>query len=289
MNKKLKYFRVIALVLLGIFICTINSIYAIQEEYYSFDDGFKYIINDDGAKTCTISGYASDIYTNIIPKELNGYTVTRIGDGAFKDMSQITGEVTLPSTIISIGNDAFSGCDFLTKIKLGKKVNSIGDRAFSNCTSLEGVSLGNIEIIGDEAFKGCNVFTQKEIVMPSTLKKMGSDVFAETNIEVIKFVTEIPPEVESDTFSKYSGKKVIPTAFINYIGDAWSGSEVEGTMLGDLDRNEVVNANDAAIALDLYKNGNTTLEDLKLADVNRDAVINANDAAMILDMYKNGK
>ena len=57
---------------------------------------------------------------------------------------------------------------------------------------------------------------------------------------------------------------------------------------GDLDRNGAVNANDAAVALDLYKYGNATDEDMQIGDMNEDGVINANDAALILDVYKYG-
>ena len=55
---------------------------------------------------------------------------------------------------------------------------------------------------------------------------------------------------------------------------------------GDLNRDGLVNANDAAIALDLYKYGNFSLEDLQIGDINGDNVVNANDAALILDIYK---
>lgn len=57
---------------------------------------------------------------------------------------------------------------------------------------------------------------------------------------------------------------------------------------GDLDRNNIVNANDAAIALDLYKYGNVTDEELKIGDMDNNGIINANDAALILDIYKYG-
>jgi hypothetical protein len=63
----------------------------------------------------------------------------------------------------------------------------------------------------------------------------------------------------------------------------------ENYLKGDLDRNGVVNANDAAIALDLYKYGNVTSLDLKIGDMDDNGIINANDAAIILDIYKYGK
>ena len=56
---------------------------------------------------------------------------------------------------------------------------------------------------------------------------------------------------------------------------------------GDLDRNGVVNANDAVVALDLYK-GTATDEDIQIGDMNNDGVLNANDAALIVDVYKYG-
>ena len=57
---------------------------------------------------------------------------------------------------------------------------------------------------------------------------------------------------------------------------------------GDLDRNGVVNANDAAVALDLYKYNTATYEDILIGDMDGNDLINANDAAMILDIYKYG-
>ncbi len=57
---------------------------------------------------------------------------------------------------------------------------------------------------------------------------------------------------------------------------------------GDLDENGIVNANDAAIALDLYKYGNVTEHELNVGDMDNNGIINANDAALILDVYKYG-
>lgn len=54
---------------------------------------------------------------------------------------------------------------------------------------------------------------------------------------------------------------------------------------GDLDRNGVVNSNDAAIALDIYNGRKMEDNDLKIADMDNNGVINSTDAAMILDVY----
>ena len=57
---------------------------------------------------------------------------------------------------------------------------------------------------------------------------------------------------------------------------------------GDLDKNGIVDANDASVALDLYKYNNATEEELKIGDMDENGLIDANDASLILDIYKYG-
>lgn len=245
----------------------IDEPYSGPIEYDSFTDGFKFMINNDGVKTCTISGYESKVYTNIIPDEINGYTVTRIGNNAFKNLIQITGEVKLPNTIISIGDEAFSGCEYLTKIQLNQNLIKIGNKAFLDCNGLDRTNL----------------------TIPSTVKEIGSEAFAYTTLTSITFTSKEAPKINSNTFNNFTGKVIIPNDSIGYIGEGWSGAIISGIKIGDLDGNDIVNANDAAIALDIYKYGNVTDEQLKIGDLDRNGIINANDAALILDIYKYGK
>jgi hypothetical protein len=58
---------------------------------------------------------------------------------------------------------------------------------------------------------------------------------------------------------------------------------------GDLDDNGVINSNDAAIALDLYKYGGADDIDLLIGDMDDNGILNANDASLILDIYKYGQ
>ena len=260
------------------------------QEYDSFTDGFKFIINDDGDKTCTITGYDSAVYTNIIPEELNGYVVTRIGNGAFKDMPQIAGELSFPNTIISIGEEAFSGCTYLTRVNLPSSVKEVGSRAFYQCTSLERVNLNRVEIIGDAVFYKCTGFENKNIIIPDSVKEIGQRVFAFSNIESVEFTGKNSPVVDENIFRFYEGKVIIPSDRNWYTGSVWSGSDVKGVELtGDLNKDNMVNSDDAAIALDLYRYGNISKEDIDIGDINRDNVINSDDAALILDIYRYGK
>ena len=55
---------------------------------------------------------------------------------------------------------------------------------------------------------------------------------------------------------------------------------------GDLDRNEVIDANDASVALELYKAQNATAQDIQIGDMDNNSLIDANDASLILEYFK---
>lgn len=94
-----------------------------------------------------------------IPETIGGCPVTKIGDGAFKDDTQIGG-VTLPDTLREIGNEAFAGCFNLVEITLPDSVTRIGERAFEGDFQLTKVTFGTgISGIGQGAFDGCTEVT----------------------------------------------------------------------------------------------------------------------------------
>ncbi len=57
-------------------------------------------------------------------------------------------------------------------------------------------------------------------------------------------------------------------------------------ILGDVDDNGVVDANDASMILELYKNGNITKNEILVGDLDGNNIIDANDASLILELYK---
>ena len=78
---------------------------------------------------------------------------------------------------------------------------------------------------------------------------------------------------------------------MDIIGDVDVSTKVtvgDGILKGDLEGNGIVDANDASIALDLYKYNNATEDDIKVADLDGNDIIDANDASLILDVYKYG-
>ena len=63
---------------------------------------------------------------------------------------------SIPDSVTSIGQSAFSGCTGLTSITIGNGVTSIGNLAFYGCTGLTSVTIGNgVTSIGEFAFYGC--------------------------------------------------------------------------------------------------------------------------------------
>lgn len=103
MKKVLSFVLILALVLT----CSVAAVPVSAIELWDFE----YKVNSDG--TATITDYYGEVTELVIPSTLDGYKVTEIGSYAFRDCSSLTG-ITIPSSVTSIGDDAFCGCDKLT-------------------------------------------------------------------------------------------------------------------------------------------------------------------------------
>ena len=79
--------------------------------------------------TGTLLGYNRSSKDLIIPAEINGVPVTRIGNWAFYD-NRLT-SVIIPNSVTSIGDWAFSN-NLLTSVTIPNSVTRIGERAFRN-------------------------------------------------------------------------------------------------------------------------------------------------------------
>ena len=120
-------------------------------------------------------------------------SVTSIGNWAFSNCSGLTG-IVIPNSVTSIGYSSFLGCSGLTGIEIPNSVTSIGDYAFSRCSGLTSIEIPNsVTSIGNWAFSYCSGLTS--IVIPNSVTSIGESVFhycsGLTSIEIPNSVTSI--------------------------------------------------------------------------------------------------
>ena len=172
---------------------------------------FQYEVLSETDKTCEITGYTGSATEIVIPSELDGYTVTSIGDWAFSDCTSLT-SIVIPDGVTSIRDWAFYSCDSLSSIVIPDSVTSIGERAFRDCSSLTSIDIarGNayytsengvlfnkdkteliqypagkpsteyripksVTIIGEDAFYSCDSLSS--IVIPDSVTSIGDFAF----------------------------------------------------------------------------------------------------------------
>ncbi len=130
--------------------------------------------NNNG--TITITRYFGNSAVVAIPSAINNFPVTGIGRAAFLKSSPIL--VTIPSSVTSIGDGAFTACPRLAVIAIPNSVTNIGESAFSGCNDLVMVTMGNgVTGIGDSAFSGCT--SLPGITIPGSVTSIGDSAFSD--------------------------------------------------------------------------------------------------------------
>ena len=97
---------------------------------------WEYTISDDYA---TITAYKGNTKAVAVPQVLDGYKVTKIDYGAFKNNRNIV-RVSIPEGVESIENYAFSGCRALTSVTLPESLTSMGYGLIED-TAVEGITI----------------------------------------------------------------------------------------------------------------------------------------------------
>ncbi len=132
------------------------------------------VLFDKDARTlCVYPPSKSGEY--MIPEYTIPDSVTSIGNYAFSRCTGLT-SVTIPNSVTSIGNSAFSRCTGLTSVTIPNSVTSIGNSAFESCTGLTSVTIpDSVTSIGNYAFRGCTGLTS--VTIPDSVTKIGSYAF----------------------------------------------------------------------------------------------------------------
>jgi len=179
------------------------------------ENDFEYELNDSGVTITRYIGRAVDV---VIPREINGYPVIFIGEGAFArnhflksvviadsvtdigewafENSTELNRVVIPDSVISIGKGAFSRCSNLTDVSLPNGITVIEWSVFMHCHSLPYIIIpDSVIIIEGHAFAYCESLT--EIFIPENVTFIGERAFYSndylTNVTISSEETEIDP------------------------------------------------------------------------------------------------
>lgn len=160
----------------------------IEGEAFTNNLDMTFYIEPTATKT-TIGGEYSD-GTSIMPfvnslglvavEVMEG--VTAIEKSAFSS-SQSIWKVTLPSTVKTIGNNAFSGSS-ISEIVLEEGLESIGWQAFYGCKNLVSVSIpSSVTYIDNGAFQDCTGLVEANL--PAGLEFVGAQLFKNSGLSHI--------------------------------------------------------------------------------------------------------
>ena len=101
-------------------------------------------------------------------------TLVYIGDAAFAESGLIT--VKIPNNVVSIGSNAFSGCEALETVTLPSNLSQIERYTFSRCSNLKDIQFPKtVNVIGEGAFYNCVSLTELEL--PENLYVIGDYAF----------------------------------------------------------------------------------------------------------------
>ena len=120
-------------------------------------------------------------------------SVIKIGENAFNDCKQLR-SVVLPANITRIEKATFRECSSLETVKLPEGLKTIENGAFSGCSNLQAVTIpDSVDSIGTTAFSYCKSLT--EITIPQGVTKISNGCFWEcknlTSVMLPGSITEI--------------------------------------------------------------------------------------------------
>jgi hypothetical protein len=102
-------------------------------------------------------------------------SIIAIGESAFMNCSALK-EIAIPDNVTIIEKSTFKDCEKLKSAKLSENATDIGYRAFSGCSSLESIVIpDSVQTIGASAFRLCTAL--KNVTLSNSLSDIGDDAF----------------------------------------------------------------------------------------------------------------
>lgn len=162
--------------------------------------------------------------------------VISIAGRVFKDYNMVS--VTIPNSLVYIGDEAFSECYDLSNVIMSDSITEIGDKAFCRCTKLTSITIPNgTKIIGDCAFMECEKLAN--VTIPDSIISVGWNAFG-GKLETTPWLEEKRKEnpvvvigtVIIDGFT-CNGDVIIPDNVTEIAEGAFSGSELNSITFPD--------------------------------------------------------
>ena len=155
----------------------------------------------DSEGNATITGYKGSASSLAIPSVIDGYTVTKIQQNAFKNNTKIR-SIAIPDSVTEIGGEAFYECTSLSNVKLSKNIKVLEYNVFCGCTNLTSIEIpASLENAGGDRYIGTfaktglqnvtfedgitkipnnlfkNCTSLKSIIIPETVTEIGGEAF----------------------------------------------------------------------------------------------------------------
>lgn len=250
----------------------------------------------------------------LIEVELEGFYNVRqgttvIADGAFKGNPKAK-QVWLPSTLISIGNNAFENCEALYVVKNLSAVKNIGDYSFLNCCSLETIDISETANYNATVFYNTGYYNNPDNWRGNALYYNDKVIGVEKNCDIVEIkdgATEIISKalLDKNVVIPQSVVKISDTAFTDksnatifgfsnsYAQEYALANEIKFIAIdtfekGDLNLDGVIDSDDYDIICKLCSTQMKEKDlDIYLGDLDGDGAVDGFDA-IILDLMNNG-
>lgn len=126
-------------------------------------------------KMAVITQYNGKDAEVVVPASLYDCTVVSIGENAFSGKTAIT-SVTIPEGVRQMSAFAFSGCTSLTSVSLPSSLRTIAAACFSGCNSLKSIDIPDgVTNMGQNVFDNCA--SLQSVSLPSGLKTLPASMF----------------------------------------------------------------------------------------------------------------